>query len=215
MIATISADIISSTALSVDEIIKAKQQLAELFEQLEKLYPGFWGRIVKGDSIECIIPESKYALRIALLIKSRLKSLDIDNSEDKRFFQIYALRTAIGIGSMRLIDRENDMMDGEAIYLSGRKLEDMGSPIKGTLQIVSLSKEQEALQAIGILADAIVNNATQRQSQVIFNKRLGQNEHEIAEILNKKQSGVNQRSTSAQWYAIDAAVDYFEQVNFS
>ena len=41
------------------------------------------------------------------------------------------------------------------------------------------------------------------------------NEHEIADILNIKQSGVNKRSTSAQWYAIDTAVNYFEQVRFS
>ena len=215
MVATISADIISSTALSVDEIIKVKQQLGGLFERLEKMYPGFWGRIIKGDSIECVILEPKYALRIALLIKSFLKSLDIDGNEEKRFFQLYALRTAIGIGTMRLIDREHDIMDGEAIYLSGRKLEEMGSLIKGTLQIASTSNEKDALHAIGVLADAIVNNATQRQSQVIFYKLLGNNEHEIADILNIKQSGVNQRSTSAQWYAIDTAVNYFEQVRFS
>ena len=215
MIATISADIISSTALSVDEIIKVKQQLEELFARLEKLYPGFWGRIVKGDSRECIIPDPKYALRIALLIKSFLKSMEIDGNEDKRFFQLYALRTAIGIGTMRLIDREHDMMDGEAIYLSGRKLEEMGSPVKGTLQIATTHAAAQALQTIGVLADAIVNNATLRQSQVIYYKLLGNNEHEIAEILNIKQSGVNQRSTSAQWYAIDTAVDYFEQVSFS
>ena len=152
---------------SVDEIIKVKQQLEELFERLEKLYPDFWGRIITGDSIECVIHEPKYALRIALLIKSFLKSLEIDGNDEKRFFQLYALRTAIGIGTMRLIDREHDIMDGEAIYLSGRKLEEMGSPIKGTLQIASALNEKEALQAIGILADAIVNNATQRDRKSV------------------------------------------------
>ena len=215
MVATISADLISSTALSVAEVVVVKKQLMDLFTRLEQIYPGFWGRIVKGDSIECVIPDPKDALRVALMIKTALKALNIEGGEEKRLFQVYAVRIAIGIGQMRLVDRANDMMDGEAIYLSGRKLEEMGSPVKGTLQIVSPIGIGAALQAVGILVDAIVNKATSKQCQVVYYKLLDKSEQEITEILKINQSSVNQRSTAAKWYAIDAALRYFELIDFS
>ena len=91
----------------------------------------------------------------------------------------------------------------------------MGRLMTWTLQIAGTNSEKDDLPTSGVLCDDIVNNATQRVRKVIFYKLLGNNEHRIADILNIKQSGVNQRSTSAQWYAIDTAVNYFEQVRFS
>lgn len=216
MYAAISADIVSSTTLTPEETIALKQRIEDLFSTLENKYHGFWGRLIKGDYIECLIPSATNAFRIALLIKTCIKSFPINEQKDKKPFATYGTRIAIGIGQMRIIDREQGIMDGEAIYLSGRALNKIGSPTKrGTMQI-DIAKEchKSAMQAIGTLTDALLNNATRKQSAVLHYKLLGYNEREIAHKLGLTQSAVNQHSTSAQWYCIEEALKYFEQLNF-
>ena len=53
--ATISADIVASTSLSPRELMRLTQQIKATLDQLTKKYSGFWGRLVKGDSIERVI----------------------------------------------------------------------------------------------------------------------------------------------------------------
>ena len=215
MNATISADIVSSTTLSEQETIALKDKMQSLFDLLEERFPGFWGRQVKGDYIECWVPEAQIALRIALIIKSYIKSFDIEETKEKRSFQIYGVRVSIGIGTMRIVNREAGIMDGEAIYSSGRNLEKLASLNKGTMSIdlpdVNL---RPALSSIVLLLDALVNSATRRQSEVLFYKLLSTSENEIAEKLHINQSAVNQRSSAAKWYCIEDALQYFEHLNF-
>lgn len=215
MYATISADVVSSTSLSIDETIELKQKIKELFFSLEGLYPAFWGRQIKGDYIECLIPDVSKAFRIALIIKTYIKSFNVIEAKDKKLFQTYGIRLALGIGNMRIIDKEQGIMDGEAIYLSGRCLEEMKSPNKGTLIIdIDNDKLWSSLRTVGLLTDALVNNATKRQSEVLYYKLLSKNEQEIADLLRVKQSGVNRHSSLAKWYCIEEALNYFEQINF-
>ena len=46
MYAAISADIVSSTSLCIEETIALKQRIEDLFSVLENKFPGFWGRII-------------------------------------------------------------------------------------------------------------------------------------------------------------------------
>lgn len=216
MYAAISADIVSSTSLCIEETIALKQWTEDLFSILEKRFPGFWGRLIKGDYIECLLPSAKDSFRVALIIKSRIKSFPVAESKEKKLFQTYGIRMAIGIGDMRIVDKEHGIMDGEAIYLSGRTLDEMGTPNKnGTFLIEPADKQlRPALHTIGMLTDALLNNTTKRQSEVIYYKLLSKSEQEIADILGVKQSGINQHSTSAKWYCIEEALNYFEHLNF-
>ena len=92
----------------------------------------------------------------------------------------------------------------------------MGATNKnGTFIIVPADKQlKPALQTVGMLTDALLNNTTRRQSEVVYFKLLSKSEQEIADILGVKQSGINQHSTSAKWYCIEEALNYFEQLNF-
>ena len=72
----------------------------------------------------------------------------------------------------------------------------------------------ENLRVIAVLTDAILNDATPKQSQVIYYKLLGYKESEIAEKMKIYQSGVNNHSSSAKWYCIEEALNYFEQIKF-
>ena len=72
----------------------------------------------------------------------------------------------------------------------------------------------QSLRVIAVLTDAILNDATPKQSQVIYYKLLGHKESEIAEKMKIYQSGVNNHSSSAKWYCIEEALNYFEQIKF-
>lgn len=215
MYATISADIVSSTSLSKDETIELKQKIEEQFVLLKEKYPNFWGRQIKGDYIECLVPDVSHALRIAFIIKTYIKSFGIVEKKGTKNFQTYGVRIAIGIGNMRIVDKEQGIMDGEAIYLSGRAIENMGSPNRGTLTI-EISDKQLAmpLRTVALLTDALINNATKRQSEVLYYKLLSTKEMDIAEKMGIKQSSVNEHSTLAKWYCIEEALNYFEQIKF-
>ena len=215
MYATISADIVSSTSLSKEGTIELKQKIDSLFKILEGKYPDFWGRQIKGDYIECLIPNVSDAFRIALIIKSYIKSLDLSESKKNKNFLTYGIRMAIGIGDMRIIDKKEGILDGEAIYLSGRALEKMPSLCKGTFN-VNINNEtlSSSLYTIAILTDALMNNATKRQSQVLYNKLLSVKEVDIANKMGIKQASVNEHSSLAKWYCIETALNYFEQIKF-
>ena len=167
MYAAISADIVSSTSLCIEETIALKQWTEDLFSILEKRFPGFWGRLIKGDYIECLLPSAKDSFRVALIIKSRIKSFPVAESKEKKLFQTYGIRMAMGIGDMRIVDKEHGIMDGEAIYLSGRTLDEMGTPNKnGTFLIEPADKQlRPALHTIGMLTDALLNNTTKQTAK--------------------------------------------------
>ena len=81
MFATISADIVASTSLSVNETIGLKQRIESLFGLLKVSYPDFEGRQIKGDYIECVMQNVSNVFRIAFIIKSCIKSFYIRNTD--------------------------------------------------------------------------------------------------------------------------------------
>ena len=83
MYATISADIVSSTSLCIEETIALKQRIEDLFSVLEKRFPGFWGRLINGDYIECLLPSAKDGFRVALLLRVALSLFLLQNRKRK------------------------------------------------------------------------------------------------------------------------------------
>lgn len=87
MFATISADIVSSTSLSVDETIRLKQRIEALFALLKTKYPDFYGRQIKGDYIECVMQNVSNALRIALVINHASSLSLLQKTRRRRAFR--------------------------------------------------------------------------------------------------------------------------------
>ncbi|MGL4853419.1 MAG: RNA polymerase subunit sigma-70 [Phocaeicola sp.] len=215
MHATISADIVSSTSLTVEETIELKQKISELFQLLEADYPGFWGRQIKGDYLECYIPNPCDAFRIALILKSYIKSFQRETNASTKKFDTYGVRIAIGIGAMRIVNQEADIMDGEAIYHSGRALDGMGALNKGTMTVAMNNPAiATLLRTVAILTDGLLNSASKRQNEVLQYKLLKVKEQDIAHKMGIKQSSVNEHSSAAKWYCIEEAVNYVEQLTF-
>lgn len=215
MIATISADIVRSTSLWNDDLITLRNKLLELFEHFEEDYPGFWARVVRGDGIECFVPEYKYALRIAILIKLFVKT-QVGGFSCHELLQRHGIRFSIGVGEIRYESKAEDIINGPAIYLSGRNLDIIGrnDNVFAAFEVEGSSKPlNNLLDSYVSLLSNLVDSYSAKQAEVVFYKLLGYKEMEISERLGIFQSSVNTRSTKAQWSLFNNAIKDFENLN--
>lgn len=219
--AVISGDIIAYTSLGTEDKDLTDRALKNLIKELEAKFDVF-ARIIKGDYIECYVPDPTNALRVALCIKSYLKSISQDIKDKNRrlnAFKTHGIRLAIGIGEIDRFDKQKGIIDGEAIYFSGRIINKSRTTsdkerivIKKTLFIQSNDQDfDQTVEVILGLLDVFISKATAKQCAVLFQKLLGNSEDEIAKKLKlKSQSTVNKHSTAVGWNAIEDAVLWFE-----
>lgn len=219
MYAAISADIVSSTSLSKEMIMNLSEKIKGLLTSISNEHPGFWGRLVKGDTIECITDKPNDALRIAIMLKCFVKSFrPADGIENKNFKQC-GLRIAIGIGAMRTVDPHSGIMDGEAIYLSGRALEAMSAgttnKTKDGFRIVLPNDSTKgALDVISSFINYVLNSASSRRCEVIFYRLQNKKDLETASILGVSRANVNSILNKAGWSSLEKAIIYFENLIF-
>lgn len=219
--AVISGDIVASTSLSDSGRILLEKSLKELSEEIKA---GFntYTRIIRGDYLECVVPNAEDALQVALAIKSFVKSISINDAPDElndkrvKFFKTYGIRLAIGYGQLSRYNPDEGIIDGEAIYLSGRTINEFSTykkeriVIKNTLFFVSNDTTlNDEFEPLIMLLDILINKATSKQCKVLYLKLLNNNEETIASKLNISQSVVNQHSTSIGWNAIIKSVKHF------
>jgi hypothetical protein len=222
--AVISGDIIASTSLEEEDRISLVLNLQHLLQEIEKKY-GAYCRLIKGDYIECAFNSPEYSLRVALILKSFIKAFPIIDTpryfKDNRIkqYRTIGIRQAIGYGELLRLDPIGHIIDGEAIYLSGRFIQEHSSHDKERITIKSslnfLSNNQRInnqLEPLFELIDVLTTKATQKQCEVLYRKLSGRTESEIALDLNIKQPTVNVHSTSLGWNAIEKAVLFFEDV---
>ena len=213
MYAAISADVVSSTSLSRESMIELNEKLRKCLYILEERYQGFWGRIVRGDSIECIMDSPEDAFEVALILKTWVKSFEPSNIQEDKRFNRYGLRIAIGIGEMKTIDRGLDMMDGDAIYRSGRTMEKLVGRAKYSFVIsMADSEHEQALQVILTLVNQLLNNATARKCETLCERILSSDTSKTAEKMGISVSGVNQTLKDLGWSAIEQAIIYYRKV---
>jgi hypothetical protein len=220
--ATLSADIVSSTSLNVAQRLILEKELVSLLSILKKTVGSkmVFGRLMKGDYIECVLEDPKMALRVALLIKSYIKSLDIradkKAGQTLKDFKEYGIRIAIGIGELSIWNKKKGIIDGEAIYFSGRAINEMTASdkkIKNTLVFKSSNPEwNDSFTPVFQLLDILFAKYKRAQSEIVFYKLLNKSEKEITDILKKSQSTINQHSTATGWTAIESTVIYFEKI---
>ena len=213
MYAAISADVVSSTSLSRESMIDLNEKLKKCLYILERRYQGFWGRIVKGDSIECIMSRPEDAFEVALILKTWVKSFEPSNIQEDKRFNRYGLRIAIGIGEMKTLDRGLDMMDGDAIYRSGRAMDKLVGRAKYSFVIsMADSEHEQALQVILTLVNQLLNNATARKCETLCERILSSDTSKTAEKMGISVSGVNQTLKDLGWSAIEQAIIYYRKV---
>lgn len=218
----LSGDIVSSTSLAQSEREDLVTAIEKLIESLSEQY-SIYGRILKGDYLECVIPNAGDGLRIALIIKSYIKSLaaaaeGIPSEKNRiKYYKTHGIRLAVGYGSLSNFDKKRGVIDGEAIYLSGREISGESTfnkerlIIKNSLFFASNYAElNDAFIPVFELLDVLLAKATARQCEVLYLKLQNFSEEQIARKLGIGQSAVNQHSTALGWNAIESAVTYFD-----
>ena len=221
---TLSADIVSYTSLVEEDKRKLEISIKKLLSDLSLKYTenDFWGRMIQGDYIECAMKSPVYSLRVALLLKTLVKSFELSNSypgnKRIRYFKEYGVRIAIAVAPLITLDRENGIIDGEAIYLSGRAIKEMSTSNKQKVVMKNSMffcnrdiQEQEKYNAMVSLIDTILSKCTQKQCEVIHYKLLDVTEKDLSEKLNRDQSTISQHSNAAGWNAIEKTINYFEK----
>ena len=212
MIATISADIVRSTSMNTEDLIVLRNRLRDLFQDFEEDYPGFWARIVRGDSIECVVPDYNDALRIAILIKLYVK-MSVSGFECSEMLQRYGIRFSIGVADIKYADKKEDIINGPAIYLSGRNLDEISrrENVMTAFEIGQAPKPlSNLLDSYVAMVSGIVDSYSAKQAEVVFLKLLGFKEIEISERVGISQSSVNTRAANAQWGLLNTAIKDFE-----
>ena len=212
MIATISADIVRSTSMETAHLLELRRGLQGLIGDLEEDIPGFWARIVRGDSLECVVPDARDALRIAILLKLfvKMRVADYNCSE---MLQRHGIRFSIAVGDLEYANKNEDIIDGPAIYRSGRNLDEISR--KGVrMSIFELDREPRSLSNlmdsyVALICD-LVDSHSAKQAEVVYYKLLGFKEVEISGRLGIYQSSVNVRATNAQWGLLNRAIKDFE-----
>lgn len=223
MQAVITGDIIHSTKLSSEAKAKLFVKIKNYLNALSKEF-GIKTEMYRGDSFQCFIEHPINSLRISLLIKTYIRSLnpsEIYTISKKALFSktnqtvlttfVLDARIALGIGENEHIRNTLANSDGMAFYLSGRLLDNIKNT-KQHLAIESDDKFVDEWETECILLDEIIRKTTALQCKVINLKLKGFTETQIANKLNIGQSAVNQRSNNGGWRAIETMVDRFENV---
>lgn len=215
MIATISADIVRSTSLQTGDLIELRNRLRGLLDDLEKDYQGFWARITRGDSIECVVSDYRYVLRIAILIKLFVK-IQVDRYDCHELLQRYGIRFSVGIADISYADKKEDIIDGPAIYISGRNLDEISKKDLYTAFEIEKTPRSfsQVMDSYVALLGNLVDSYSAKQAEVVFYKLLGFKEMEISRRIGVYQSAVNMRSTGAQWGLLNTAIKDFEELTF-
>lgn len=221
--AVITGDIIHSTRMEEESRKLLSQAIARFLKELEKVFK-VRSEMFRGDSFQCLVPNVQDALRVALLIKTKIRSLNPSalhsvkaKSKPLKSKSVYLTtwvfdaRLAIGIGEVPKTVRDLATTSSEAFFLSGHLLDEMKSR-KQSLDIDTVDKYRDELEIEMLLLDNIIAKTTAMQCEVIYWKLWGYSEIDIANKLGIGQSAVNQRSNAGSWNSIDAMVERFETI---
>ena len=117
---------------------------------------------------------------------------------------------------MRIVDREEDLLDGDAIYIAGRNLDYISGrniPIAFGMK-TSYADVVDLIASNLLLLDTLLSELTSRQSDVLYHKLLGYPEVKISQILGISQAAVNLRARNAGWQQIKATLKVLENINY-
>lgn len=219
MHAIITGDIVSSRNIRPVYRQRLFKELSAFLKTLKKSYISSY-ETFRGDSLQCKVILPELSLRAALLIRAFLRAYvpgDTKNvlksKNNKGYFSTkYDIRLAIGIGETDFIDEKKiTASDGEAFRLSGEGLDSLKETPQRLIIKSAYPDFDEQIEPSVLLADALIQKWTQNQAALALYKLQQIKEDEIAALLQVTQSAVTQRKKTAQWYAVEKLLTYFEK----
>lgn len=182
LIAVLTGDIVRSTDLSdllYDDLLYTLHNQLTL---VSNYHTANRFEVTRGDSFQVIIYDPENAAKYALLIRTSLKSRNID----------YDCRISIGIGRNPAIRHSIGNSTGEAFTLSGRALDSMSPK---TLTISTLNEHfNEHFALLTRYLDQQVSEMTERQcgiAYILLKNNFSVTQGDIAERLGASRVSIN------------------------
>lgn len=219
MEAIITGDIVSSRSIEPANRQRLFKELAAFLKTLKKSYISSY-ETFRGDSLQCKVIAPELSLRAALLIRAFFRAYILQDPKtalqqksNKGYFSTkYDIRLAIGIGEVDFIDEKKiTSSDGMAFRLSGEGLDSLKETLQRLIIKSVYTDFDEQIEPSVLLLDALIQKWTQNQAALAWYKLQQVKEDEIAALLHITQSAVTQRKKTAQWYAVEKLLTYFEK----
>ncbi len=209
--AVITGDIVHSREVS--DLQSLLQVLKDAVHEIEAVL----GSIIKfeiyrGDSFQMLINEPENAIRIAILIRSKLRSeTPYSDEEDANIplEKLWDARVSIGIGSVNKAESRVVESTGEAFELSGNQVDAM-KKLPDRIKLLSgWANLNEQFDALMKLSDAIISRWTLSSSAAVYRQLLfNETQKKIAQNLKISQPAVHKRLSIANIDAIKSMLNY-------
>lgn len=199
--AVITGDVVSSTSYRPDErdeMLAALRALPCVLAPIEEVR----FEMFRGDGFQIGITNAIYSARIAIAIRSYLRSHKIDSRQ-------LDARIALGIGSVEYVSEALSTCDGSAFRNSGRLLDQMR---ERRLEISTpWTDVDDELTLSTAFVDDIISSWTANQSKVELEALLTQKTHaEIAQGLNISRQMVDKSLRASKENLIKEYIKRFE-----
>jgi hypothetical protein len=210
--AVLTGDIVGSTKLPKNELIRLHMVMEKGVEELLRVFPrdvpGIQD-IFRGDSWQMVVVHPSRSLRVALFYRAFLRAHMGKFKMDTR--------VAIAVGTIDLIIGDRfPTGEGEAFRSSGRLLgelekhQKMAFVLNGTEKDTNLSL---CLRTIVEFIDAFVMGWTEKQAQAILGVLEGWTQQKIAgewRPAKITQQAVAQHIERAGWLQVEKGIKFFE-----
>lgn len=210
--AALTGDLIRSTRMPSDQFRATLETIARTVEEFGTVHPDVVlaaPDFFRGDSWQLVLAEPKWALRLALLIRSTLLArIGTDT------------RISIGVGGVDDLDLKRvSLSTGRAFVMSGRALDmTLYYDLSGGLPDRSGVAARWFSLVLHLCSD-LVRGWTRRQAEIFrVGLILDDPKHDaIAKALDPPVSkqAVTQALKGANWHVLMEAVDFFEDTDWT
>jgi hypothetical protein len=201
--AVITGDLVKSRKINNADFEMVIKSLKDTFDEINRqlLNGKAIFEIFRGDSFQCLIPQSELALLVAIIIRARLRTyvpssaLSGHTKSVKPILFAYSdARVAIGVGTVRYNAERITESQGEAFQNSGSLLDAL-SKENERLAIVTPWENMNSELAVGCkLADALISKWTASTAEAMYHQLLyGASQKELATKFDITQPGVHKR----------------------
>jgi len=215
--AVLTGDIIQSRKLDNEGMDKVLECLHITFNEIQEKILKEEGHleVYRGDSFQILINEAHLALKVAIILKSRLRSLFNTKTTTKGTTQVKSdARIAIGIGSVRMQNNKIIESQGEAFELSGIELDKMKNEALKLSIKTPWPAINDELKVNILFAENTINSWSAKTAESVFRYLLYDETQEMqAKHLQISQPAIQKRlNVQGNMKAIDAFIKRYEYI---
>lgn len=193
----ITADVVNSTALSVQELEILLDRVKYEFDEAKNLtIQAQW--VQRGDAFQILTDEPSRSLEVAMFLRSVVNLSIRSANQSISALPKTDLRMAIGLGTVTLHRSEISESTGPAFVRAGRALDKMKATSDRRFKIITGHEDiDKELDLTSHMMSAIFQRWSYASAEVLYWYLKGhQTQHEIATQLGITQSSVQRRMES-------------------